>query len=86
MRTTLFSIFAAISLFAAPPLSAATSVPAHDNYRNGNDYDRDDRNSKDFNFGFDKKHRVTAQEKACWEDAHRRNDERRDAHHYNGRW
>ena len=64
MRTTLFSIFAAISLFVAAPSFAVASVPAHDNYRYGNDYDRDDRNSKDFNYGFNKEHRVTAQEKA----------------------
>ena len=37
MRTPLFSTFAAISLFAAAPSFAIASVPAHYNYRYGND-------------------------------------------------
>jgi hypothetical protein len=74
MKASLFSIIAAAALFTSTASFAAAGP--YDNHRN----DRDDRNSKDFNYGFDKKHRVTPQERARWEAAHRdnRNDDRRD--------
>lgn len=37
---------------------------------------RDDRKDKDFNYGFDKSHQVTPEERARWEAAHK-NDSRR---------
>jgi hypothetical protein len=82
MKASLFSIIAAATFLAATPSFAAASANGpYDNHRN--DHDRDDRNSKDFNYGFDKKHRVTPQERARWEAAHRdnRNDDRRDDRH-----
>jgi hypothetical protein len=77
MKASLFSIIAAAMLLASSPSFAAAAGP-YDTYRN--DHGRDDRNGKEFNYGFDKKHRVTPQERARWEAAHRdnRNDDRRD--------
>jgi hypothetical protein len=37
----------------------------------------DDRNDRDFNYGYDKKHQVTPQERARWEAAHRNDRDRR---------
>ncbi len=72
------ALLASTSAFAAP----ATSF-GHDRDRDdhrpaqgpGNRYD--DRNSHDFNYGYEPRHRVTPQERAYWEDAHR--DQRRPA-------
>lgn len=76
MKTSFFSAFAALALFASTSAFAAPAAD-HDDRRPaqgpGNRYD--DRNSKDFNYGHDRKHRVTPQEKARWEAAHR-NDRR----------
>lgn len=75
MKTALFSILAAATLFVSTPSMAA--APATHPTDNRKPYDRrDDRNDKDFNYGFDKKHRVTPQERSRWESAHR--DDRRD--------
>jgi hypothetical protein len=75
MKTTLFSILAAATLLvSAPSFAAAPPAFPFDNHK---PYDRlNDRNDKDFNYGFDKRHRVTPQERARWEAAHR--DDRRD--------
>ena len=75
MKASLFSIIAAAMLMASstPSFAAAAAAGPYDNHRN--DHDRDDRNSKDFNYGFDKNHKVTPQERARWEEAHR-NDHR----------
>ncbi|MBX0289063.1 hypothetical protein K3G63_01360 [Hymenobacter sp. HSC-4F20] len=43
----------------------------------GNDGRRDERRDRDFNYGYDKNHRVTAQERARWEAAHRNDSYRR---------
>lgn len=75
MKTTLFSILAAATLFVSTPSFAA--APAANPFDNRKAYDRlNDRNDRDFNYGYDKKHRVTPQERARWEAAHR--DDRRD--------
>jgi hypothetical protein len=68
MKASLFSLIAAAALFTSSASFAAEGP-----------YDRryDDRNSKDFNYGYDRSHRVTNAEKARWEAAHR-NDDRRD--------
>jgi hypothetical protein len=87
MKTTLFSILAAATLFVSTPSFAA--APAANPFDNRKAYDRlNDRNDRDFNYGYDRKHRVTPQERARWEAAHRndrfddrrdnRNDDRRD--------
>ena len=90
MKTTLLSLATALllttSAFAAP-------APGHDDNRRPSIDCRDDRNDKDFNYGYDKKHRVTPQEKARWEAAHRndrydnqrndRYDDRRDQRDFN---
>ncbi|MBO2009431.1 hypothetical protein [Hymenobacter negativus] len=79
MKTTLFSILAAATLFVSAPSFA--TAPAAFPFDNHGPYDRlNDRNDKDFNYGFDKRHRVTSQERARWEAAHRddRRDDRRD--------
>ncbi|MDB5235616.1 MAG: hypothetical protein JWR44_2609 [Hymenobacter sp.] len=68
MKASLFSIIAAAALFTSSASFAAEGP-----------YDRryDDRNSKDFNYGYDRSHRVTDYERARWEADHR-NDGRRD--------
>ena len=82
MKTTLLFIFAAVTLFAAAPSMATTPAAAYDthdrdDHRQDRDHDgRDDRSSKYFNYGYDRSHRVTPQERARWEAAHR-NDGRR---------
>lgn len=82
MKASLFSIVAAALLLASAPSFAAAPV-ATNPFDNHGPYDRfSDRNSKDFNYGFDKKHRVTPQERSRWEADHRndrRDDDRRDA-------
>ncbi|MBF9143368.1 hypothetical protein [Hymenobacter properus] len=73
MKASLFSLLAAAALFTSSTAFAAEGPFDHR-------YDgRDDRNSKDFNYGYDRNHRVTAAEKARWEAAHR-NDRRDDDH------
>ena len=82
MKASFFSILAAASLlattsFAATPASfEPDSRPAQQNPN-----DRfNNRNDKDFNYGFDKKHKVTPDERKRWEDAHKndRKDDRKD--------
>ncbi|MFD2720894.1 hypothetical protein ACFST9_19395 [Hymenobacter monticola] len=74
MKASLFSIIAAAALFTSSA-SFAAEGPFDRRYDG-----RDDRNSKDFNYGYDRNHRVTAAERARWEAAHR-NDNRRDDHY-----
>jgi poly(3-hydroxybutyrate) depolymerase len=80
MKASLFSALAAAALLASSTASFAAAPPvasfgSHDPY---NRYD--DRNSRDFNYGYDRSHRVTPSERARWEAAHRndRKDDRRD--------
>jgi hypothetical protein len=72
MKASLFSLLAAAALFTS---SAAFAAEGPFDHR----YDgRDDRNSKDFNYGYDRNHRVSNAEKARWEAAHRNDNDRRD--------
>jgi hypothetical protein len=74
MKASLFSLLAAAALFTSSAAFAAEDP--FDRRYDG----RDDRNSKDFNYGYDRSHRVTNAEKARWEAAHRndrRDDDRR---------
>ncbi|MBF9222069.1 hypothetical protein [Hymenobacter ruricola] len=75
MKASLFSLLAAAALFTST-VSFAAEGPFDRRYDG-----RDDRNSKDFNYGYDRNHRVTNAEKARWEAAHR-NDDRRDDDHF----
>ncbi|MFC6224818.1 hypothetical protein ACFP2F_16330 [Hymenobacter artigasi] len=71
MKASLFSIIAAVALFTSTA-SFAAAGPFDHRY--------DDRNSRDFNYGYDRNHRVTDYERARWEAAHRDNKgDRRDA-------
>ncbi|UOQ96998.1 hypothetical protein MUN81_17375 [Hymenobacter sp. 5317J-9] len=72
MKASLFSLLAAAALFTSTA-SFAAEGPFDHRY--------DDRNSKDFNYGYDRNHRVTAAEKARWEAAHR-NDRRDNDDHF----
>jgi hypothetical protein len=84
MKASFFSIVAAALLLTSASSFAAASVAAGP-FDNHGPYDRfSDRNSKDFNYGFDKKHRVTPQERNRWEADHR-NDDRRDNDRRNDR-
>ncbi|ALW87049.1 hypothetical protein AUC43_19420 [Hymenobacter sedentarius] len=58
MKASLFSLLAAAALFTSSASFAAEGPYGH-RY--------DDRNSKDFNYGYVRNHRVTAQERARWE-------------------
>ncbi|OGX90092.1 hypothetical protein [Hymenobacter coccineus] len=72
MKTSFFSAFAAIALLASTSAFAAPAANHdRDDYRPGPSNRYDDRNSKDFNYGYDRKHRVTPREQARWEAAHR---------------
>ncbi|MFC7669990.1 hypothetical protein ACFQT0_23445 [Hymenobacter humi] len=71
------TLLASSTSFAAAP--AAVSVASHDPYDRYND-----RTSKDFDYGYDKRHRVTARERERWEAAHRYDrDERNDRYDRN---
>ncbi|MBU6122810.1 hypothetical protein [Hymenobacter siberiensis] len=71
MKASLFSIITAAALFTSTA-SFAAAGPF--------DHCYDDRNSRDFNYGYDPNHRVTDYERARWEAAHRDNKgDRRDA-------
>ena len=71
MKASLFSIIAAAALFTSTA-SFAAGGPFDHRY--------DDRNSRGFNYGYDRNHRVTDYERARWETAHRDNKgDRRDA-------
>lgn len=78
MKTSIFSALAAVALLASTTAFAAPAAPfGHDRDRDdhrpaqgpGNRYD--DRNSRDFNYGYAPRHRVTPRERAYWEGAHR---------------
>lgn len=85
MKANLFASFAATALLAATSAFAAPA-PA-DNHDRDNRYQQGpgDRNN---NYGYDRNHRVTPQERARWEAQHRndKHDDRRDNDHKdNGR-
>lgn len=66
MKTSLFSAFAAVALFAG---TSAFAAPATNSF--GHDRDRDDHRYDDRD---DRDHRVTRQERDRWDAAHRCND------------
>ncbi|UOQ73921.1 hypothetical protein [Hymenobacter cellulosilyticus] len=78
MKTSLLSLAAAFALLASTNSFAAapTAGPDWKNDRREDDR-RNDRNDKDFNYGYDRSHRVTPAERARWEAAYRRNDNNR---------
>jgi hypothetical protein len=75
MKNSFFSILAAASLLATTSFAAPASFTNDRDGRAGtqqNPNERfNDRNDKDFNYGFDKKHKVTPEERKRWEDAHK---------------
>jgi hypothetical protein len=82
MKSSFFSILAAASLLATTSFAAAPAAFGHDGrptQQNPNDR-LNDRNDKDFNYGFDKKHKVSPDERKRWEEAHKndRKDDRKD--------
>ncbi|RSK48923.1 hypothetical protein [Hymenobacter rigui] len=81
MKTSLLSLAAAFGLLASTAALAAPAPDHRDDDRYRREYNKyDDRNNRDFNYGFNKKHRVTPAEKARWEAQHRndgRDDDRR---------
>lgn len=91
MKKALFSLATAFVLLSSSASFATPAPDRHDDDKRRQEAKRyDDRNDKDFNYGYDKKHRVTAQEKARWEAAHRNdrrndNDDRRDDNNYGRR-
>lgn len=83
MKTSFFSILAAASLLATTAFAAAPASfdRAAGSTTEQNPNDRfNDRNNKDFNYGFDKKHKVTPDERKRWEDSHKndRKDDKKD--------
>lgn len=78
MKSALLSLATAFVLLSSTASFAASAADRHDDDKRRKAYSKyDDRNSRDFNYGFDRNHRVTAAEKARWEAAHR-NDRRDD--------
>ncbi|TGE26025.1 hypothetical protein E5K00_12785 [Hymenobacter aquaticus] len=73
MKTSLLSLAAAFALLASSAAVAAPSAGSdwRDDARREMERRRDDRNDKDFNYGYDRSHRVTAAERARWEAAHK---------------
>ncbi|GAB3580000.1 hypothetical protein [Hymenobacter daeguensis] len=82
MKTALFSILAAASLLTASASAATPALPGPElRTEQQNPNDRfNDRNSRDFNYGFDKNHKVTPDERKRWEEAHKNDlrDDRKD--------
>ena len=79
MKASLFSIIAAAALLTSAASFAATPAaygPFDHHYEHGPNDRYNDRNSKDFNCRFDKKHRVTTQEHGRWEATQRRDGRR----------
>ncbi|TGE21162.1 hypothetical protein [Hymenobacter metallicola] len=78
MKTSLLSLAAAVVLLSS---SASFAAPLGDSdwkdARREAERRRDDRNDKDFNYGYDRNHRVTPAEKARWEAAHRNDNNSR---------
>lgn len=75
MKTSLFSFAAALALLATTGSITATAAD-HENKYERREADRRD---KDFNYGYDRRHKVTASERARWEAAQRRQDNYRGA-------
>ncbi|GGG49534.1 hypothetical protein [Hymenobacter glacieicola] len=84
MKTALLSLATGLVLFSSTA-SFAAPVPDHrDDDKRRKGYTKyNDRNDRDFNYGYDKKHRVTPAEKARWEATQR--NERRDDYRDNRR-
>jgi hypothetical protein len=77
MKSFLFAALASASLLT----SACASATAFDHDRDGRRYEQQRPGDRDFNYGYDRNHRVTPQERARWEAQHRndrRDDDRRD--------
>lgn len=74
MKSFLFAALASASLLTSTGAFAAAPGNDHDRYEQQRPGDRD------FNYGYDRQHRVTPQERARWEAQHRndrRDDDRR---------
>lgn len=77
MKTSLLSLAAAFALLASTNSFAAAPAAGPDWKNDRRDDDRrNDRNDKDFNYGYDRSHRVTPAERARWEAAHRNDNNR----------
>ncbi|WP_303310195.1 hypothetical protein [Hymenobacter sp. BT730] len=70
MKTSLFSFAAALALLVTTGSFSASAADLPDNNRR-EAARRDDRYDKDFNYGYDRRHKVTATERARWEAAQR---------------
>ncbi|UOQ67672.1 hypothetical protein [Hymenobacter volaticus] len=87
MKKALFSLATAFVLLSSGVSFAAPAPDHHDDHKRHPEAKRyDNRNDKGFNYGYDKQHRVSTQEKARWEAAHRNdhrddNDNRRDTNY-----
>jgi hypothetical protein len=71
MKTSLLSLAAAVALLSSTASFAAPLAGSDWNDARREADRRDDRNDKDFNYGYDRSHRVTTSERARWEAAHR---------------
>ena len=76
MKSLLFAALATASLLTSSCASATTAFDNHD--RDGRRYEQRP-GDRDFNYGYDRNHRVTPKERARWEAQHR-NDRRDDDH------
>ena len=71
MKTTLFATLATAALLTA---TSAFAAPYNDHDHDGPRYEQQRPGDRNFNYGYDKKHRVTPQERARWEAEQRRNN------------
>ena len=75
MKSFLFAALASASLLTSTGAFAAAPSDNHD--RDDRRFEQQRPGDRDFNYGYDRNHRVTPQERARWEAQHR-NDDRRD--------
>lgn len=78
MKSFLFAALASASLLTSTGAFAA--APGINNDRDDRRYEQQRPGDRDFNYGYDRQHRVTPQERARWEAQHRndrRDDDRR---------
>jgi hypothetical protein len=82
MKSFLFAALATASLLT----SSCASATAFDHDRDDHRYEQQRPGDRDFNYGYDRNHRVTPQERARWEAQHRNDrrddDRRRDDDHF----
>ncbi|MDO7886727.1 hypothetical protein [Hymenobacter cheonanensis] len=79
MKSFLFAALATASLLASPSAFAAAPLDSHD--RDGR-YEQQRPGDRDFNYGYDRNHRVSREEIARYQAQHRNDNRGRDNDHF----